>query len=78
MLTFFFLILVSPSSCGPVAVKLLSALVNVALNLNVSVENNQKLCEVEMAKVFSRRASPRLDKIQKTITEVRQNIQKYC
>lgn len=62
---------VSPSSCGPVAVKLLSALVNVALNLSVSLENNQKLCEVELAKMSSKRASPRLDKIQKKITEVR-------
>lgn len=57
-------------TCGPVAVKLLSALVNVALNLSVSVENNQKLCEVELAKMSSRRASPRLDKIQKKISEV--------
>lgn len=62
---------VSPSLCGPVAVKLLSALVNVALNLSVGVENNQKLCEVELAKMSSKRASPRLDKIQKKITEVR-------
>lgn len=55
-----------------VAVKLLSALANVALNLSISVENSQKLCEVELAKMSSKRASPRLDKIQKKITEVSQ------
>lgn len=62
---------VSLSPCGLVAVKLLSALVNVALNLSVSVENSQKLCEVELAKMSSKRASPRMDKIQKKITEVK-------
>lgn len=54
-----------------VAVKLLSALVNVALNLSVSVENSQKICEVELAKMSSKRASPRLDKMQKKITKVK-------
>ncbi|KAK3543866.1 hypothetical protein QTP70_030052 [Hemibagrus guttatus] len=58
-------------TCTLAAVKLLSALVNVALNLSVSVENNQKLCEVELAKTSGKRASPRLEKIQKKITELK-------
>ncbi|KAF7709465.1 cohesin subunit SA-2 isoform X2 [Silurus meridionalis] len=58
-------------TCTLAAVKLLSALVNVALNLSVSVENNQKLLEVELAKMSSKRASPRVDKIQKKITELK-------
>ncbi|MCJ8732514.1 hypothetical protein PDJAM_G00212280 [Pangasius djambal] len=58
-------------TCTLAAVKLLSALVNVALNLSISVENNQKLCEVELAKMSSKRASPRLDKIQKKIAELK-------
>ncbi|XP_057192297.1 cohesin subunit SA-2 isoform X2 [Triplophysa rosa] len=52
------------------AVKLLSALVNVALSLSVGVDNSQRLYEVEMAKTQSKRASPRLDRIQRKITEL--------
>ncbi|TSL16056.1 Mediator of RNA polymerase II transcription subunit 14 [Bagarius yarrelli] len=58
-------------TCTLAAIKLLSALVNVAINLSVSVENNRKLCEVQLAKISSKRASPRLDKIQKNITELK-------
>lgn len=57
--------------CLSAAVKLLSALVNVALNLSVSVDNSQRLYEVELAKVASKRASQRLDRIQRKISEVR-------
>lgn len=53
------------------AVKLLSALVNVALNLSVSIDNSQRLYEVELAKMAGKRASPRLDRIQRKISEVR-------
>lgn len=57
--------------CVSAAVKLLSALVNVALNLSVSVDNSQRLYEVELAKMASKRASQRLDRIQRKISEVR-------
>ncbi|XP_016144071.1 cohesin subunit SA-2 isoform X2 [Sinocyclocheilus grahami] len=57
-------------TCTLAAVKLLSALVNVALNLSVSVDNSQRLYEVELAKMASKRASPRLDRIQRKISEI--------
>uniref|UniRef100_A0A8C1QYG4 Cohesin subunit SA n=1 Tax=Cyprinus carpio TaxID=7962 RepID=A0A8C1QYG4_CYPCA len=57
-------------TCTLAAVKLLSALVNVALNLSVSVDNSQRLYEVELAKMASKRASPRLDRIQRKISEL--------
>ncbi|KAK7154357.1 hypothetical protein R3I94_007635 [Phoxinus phoxinus] len=57
-------------TCTLAAVKLLSALVNVALNLSVSVDNSQRLYEVELAKMASKRASQRLDRIQRKISEL--------
>ncbi|XP_067265636.1 cohesin subunit SA-2 isoform X1 [Chanodichthys erythropterus] len=57
-------------TCTLAAVKLLSALVNVALNLSVSVDNSQRLYEVELAKTASKRASQRLDRIQRKISEL--------
>ncbi|XP_048049397.1 cohesin subunit SA-2 isoform X2 [Megalobrama amblycephala] len=57
-------------TCTLAAVKLLSALVNVALNLTVSVDNSQRLYEVELAKMASKRASQRLDRIQRKISEL--------
>ncbi|XP_066542125.1 cohesin subunit SA-2 isoform X2 [Hoplias malabaricus] len=57
-------------TCTLAAVKLLSALVNVALSLNVSVDNSQRLYEVELAKTSSKRVSPRLERIQRKITEL--------
>uniref|UniRef100_A0A673KVG6 Cohesin subunit SA n=1 Tax=Sinocyclocheilus rhinocerous TaxID=307959 RepID=A0A673KVG6_9TELE len=57
-------------TCTLAAVKLLSALVNVALSLSVSVDNSQRLYEVELAKMASKRASPRLDRIQRKISEL--------
>lgn len=57
-------------TCTLAAVKLLSALVNVALSLSVSVENSQKLYEVEVAKTSSKQVSQRLEKIQRKITEL--------
>uniref|UniRef100_A0A673KX03 Cohesin subunit SA n=1 Tax=Sinocyclocheilus rhinocerous TaxID=307959 RepID=A0A673KX03_9TELE len=59
-------------TCTLAAVKLLSALVNVALNLSVSVDNSQRLYEVELAKMASKRASPRLDRIQRKISEIQE------
>uniref|UniRef100_A0AAR2L895 Cohesin subunit SA n=1 Tax=Pygocentrus nattereri TaxID=42514 RepID=A0AAR2L895_PYGNA len=57
-------------TCTLAAVKLLSALVNVALSLSVSVDNSQRLYEVELAKTSSKRVSPRLERIQRKITEL--------
>ncbi|XP_062862249.1 cohesin subunit SA-2 isoform X2 [Trichomycterus rosablanca] len=57
-------------TCTLAAVKLLSALVNVALSLSVSVENSQRLHQVELAKASSKRALLRLEKIQRKITEL--------
>uniref|UniRef100_A0A671NT07 Cohesin subunit SA n=1 Tax=Sinocyclocheilus anshuiensis TaxID=1608454 RepID=A0A671NT07_9TELE len=59
-------------TCTLAAVKLLSALVNVALNLSVSVDNSQRLYEVELAKMASKQASPRLDRIQRKISELQE------
>ncbi|TRY66235.1 hypothetical protein DNTS_006072 [Danionella cerebrum] len=57
-------------TCTLAAVKLLSALVNVALNLSGSVDNSQRLYEIERAKMAGKRASQRLDRIQGKITEL--------
>ncbi|XP_051566176.1 cohesin subunit SA-2 isoform X2 [Myxocyprinus asiaticus] len=57
-------------TCTLAAVKLLSALVNVALNLSVSIDNSQRLYEVELPKTPSKRASPRLERIQRKISEL--------
>ncbi|XP_072542279.1 cohesin subunit SA-2 [Salminus brasiliensis] len=57
-------------TCTLAAVKLLSALVNVALSLSANVDNSQRLYEVELAKTSSKRALPRLEKIQRKITEL--------
>ncbi|XP_052004193.1 cohesin subunit SA-2-like [Xyrauchen texanus] len=57
-------------TCTLAAVKLLSALINVALNLSVSIDNSQRLYEVELPKNPSKRASPRLERIQRKISEL--------
>uniref|UniRef100_A0A8B9LQ78 Cohesin subunit SA n=1 Tax=Astyanax mexicanus TaxID=7994 RepID=A0A8B9LQ78_ASTMX len=57
-------------TCTLAAVKLLSALVNVALSLSINVDNSQRLYEVELAKTSSKRALPRLEKIQRKISEL--------
>ncbi|XP_030641852.1 cohesin subunit SA-2 [Chanos chanos] len=57
-------------TCTLAAVKLLSALVNVALNLGISVGNSQRLYDVECAKTASKRAAPRLERIQRKINEL--------
>ncbi|XP_062313473.1 cohesin subunit SA-2 isoform X2 [Osmerus eperlanus] len=57
-------------TCTLAALKLLSSLVDVALSLSVGVENSQKLYEVEQTKSSSRRGSPRLERIQRKITEL--------
>ncbi|KAI4886085.1 hypothetical protein NFI96_030137, partial [Prochilodus magdalenae] len=57
-------------TCTLAAVKLLTALVNVALSLSVNVDNTQRLYEVELSKTSSKRVSPRLERIQRKITEL--------
>lgn len=43
----------------------------VALNLSVSVENSQKLYEVQKAKTLRQKSPTQLERMQKKITEVR-------
>ncbi|KAJ8282531.1 hypothetical protein COCON_G00050500 [Conger conger] len=59
-------------TCTLAATKLLSALVGVALNLSVSVDNSQRLYEVEKGKATSKRAGIRLERIQAKITELQE------
>uniref|UniRef100_A0A667ZTM6 Cohesin subunit SA n=1 Tax=Myripristis murdjan TaxID=586833 RepID=A0A667ZTM6_9TELE len=56
-------------TCTLAAVKLLSSLVGVALSLSVGIENSQKLSEVEKTKTSGQQGTPRLEKIQKKVTE---------
>ncbi|CAB1346789.1 unnamed protein product, partial [Coregonus sp. 'balchen'] len=58
-------------TCTLAAMKLLSSLIGVALSLSVSVENSQRLGEVERTKTSGRRNSPRLERIHRKTTEVR-------
>lgn len=58
-------------TCTLAALKLLSSLVGVALSLSVGVDNSQRLYEVEQTKSSERRASPRLERIHRNITEVK-------
>ncbi|XP_048094885.1 cohesin subunit SA-2 isoform X1 [Alosa alosa] len=55
-------------TCTLAAVKLLSALVS----LSVNVDNSQKLLEVERSKYPGRNASPRLERIQRKVLELQE------
>uniref|UniRef100_A0A8C9SKM1 Cohesin subunit SA n=1 Tax=Scleropages formosus TaxID=113540 RepID=A0A8C9SKM1_SCLFO len=57
-------------TCTLAAMKLLSALVGVALSLSVSLDNSQRLYEVERVKASCRRSGLRVDRIQRKIDEV--------
>ncbi|KAJ8247033.1 hypothetical protein GJAV_G00257990 [Gymnothorax javanicus] len=57
-------------TCTLAATKLLSGLVGVALNLTVSVDNSQRLYEVEKGKAPSKRVGLRLERIQAKISEL--------
>ncbi|KAM3607691.1 uncharacterized protein V6R79_011826 [Siganus canaliculatus] len=59
-------------TCTLAAVKLLSALVGVALSLSVSVENSQKMLEVQKTKTMRQKSSVQLERIQKKITELQE------
>uniref|UniRef100_A0A3P8RZM9 Cohesin subunit SA n=1 Tax=Amphiprion percula TaxID=161767 RepID=A0A3P8RZM9_AMPPE len=56
-------------TCTLAAMKLLSALVGVALSLSVGTENSQKLYEVQKTKTVRQKSSQQLERIQKKITE---------
>lgn len=53
------------------ALKLVSALVGVNLSLHVSIENSQKLYDVQKTKTTRQKSPLQLEKIQRKITEVR-------
>ncbi|KAM9483946.1 cohesin subunit SA-2 isoform 1-T2 [Salvelinus alpinus] len=57
-------------TCTLAAMKLLSSLIGVALSLSVSIENSQRLGEVERTKTSGRRNSPRLERINRKTTEL--------
>ncbi|XP_023656777.2 cohesin subunit SA-2 [Paramormyrops kingsleyae] len=57
-------------TCTLAAVKLLTALIGVALKLSVSVDNSQRLYEVEKAKASNKRVGSRLEKLQRKIDEL--------
>ncbi|XP_010899679.2 cohesin subunit SA-2 isoform X2 [Esox lucius] len=57
-------------TCTLAAMKLLSSLIGVAVSLTVSIENSQRLGEVERAKTSGRRNSTRLERIQRKVTEL--------
>ncbi|CAL8267357.1 unnamed protein product [Lota lota] len=59
-------------TCTLAAVKILSALVAVALSLSAAMENAQKLHGVERRKTSGRQGSPRLDRIKKKIAELQE------
>uniref|UniRef100_UPI0037E7FB19 cohesin subunit SA-2 n=1 Tax=Semicossyphus pulcher TaxID=241346 RepID=UPI0037E7FB19 len=59
-------------TCTLAAVKLLSSLVGVALSLSVSVENSQKLFEVQKTKTLRQKSTVQLERIQKKITELQE------
>ncbi|KAM9343399.1 cohesin subunit SA-2 isoform 2-T3 [Pholidichthys leucotaenia] len=54
------------------AVKLLSALVSVALSLSVGIENSQKLLKVQKTKSMRQKSTQQLEKIQKKIKELQE------
>lgn len=50
--------------------KLLSALVGVALSLSVGIENNQKLYQLQKTKPVRQRSKPQLERIKNNTSEV--------
>uniref|UniRef100_A0A8C4EQF9 Cohesin subunit SA n=1 Tax=Dicentrarchus labrax TaxID=13489 RepID=A0A8C4EQF9_DICLA len=56
-------------TCTLAAVKLLSSLAGAALSLSVSIENSQKLYEVQKTKTMRQKSTLQLERIQKKITE---------
>ena len=54
--------------------KLMTALVNVALNLSINMDNTQRQYEAERNKVVAKRANDRLELLLQKRKEVRRNI----
>lgn len=59
------------SELPPPAMKLMTALVNVALNLSINMDNTQKQYEAERNKVAAKRANDRLELLLQKCKEVR-------
>ncbi|XP_068184959.1 cohesin subunit SA-2 isoform X2 [Antennarius striatus] len=59
-------------TCTLAGVKLLSSLVGVAQSLSVSIENSQKLYEVQKTKTTRQKSPLQLERIQKKITELQE------
>uniref|UniRef100_A0A8C4EL58 Cohesin subunit SA n=1 Tax=Dicentrarchus labrax TaxID=13489 RepID=A0A8C4EL58_DICLA len=59
-------------TCTLAAVKLLSSLAGAALSLSVSIENSQKLYEVQKTKTMRQKSTLQLERIQKKITELQE------
>lgn len=60
--------------------KLMTALVNVALNLSINMDNTQRQYEAERNKIIGKRANDRLELLLQKRKEVRAivNISSYC
>lgn len=61
------------SSVVPAAMKLMTALVNVALNLSVNLDNTQRQHDAERAKQTSKRASERIEMLLAKRQEILEN-----
>ncbi|XP_059198613.1 cohesin subunit SA-2 [Centropristis striata] len=59
-------------TCTLAAVKLLSALVAVALSLSVGIENSQKLYEVQKTKTMRQKSTTQQERTQKKISELQE------
>lgn len=57
------------------AMKLMTALVNVALNLSINMDNTQRQYEAERNKMLGKRASDRLELLLQKRKEVSQTLQ---
>lgn len=60
------------------AMKLMTALVNVALNLSINMDNTQRQYEAERNKMVAKRANDRLELLLQKRKEVRVLVWKFC
>lgn len=65
-----FLLFLDVASCVA-AMKLMTALVNVALNLSINMDNTQRQYEAERNKIVAKRANDRLELLLQKRKEVR-------
>lgn len=61
-----------------VAMKLMTALVNVALNLSINMDNTQRQYEAERNKIIGKRANDRLELLLQKRKEVSATICSWC